>query len=102
MPVPACRRRRAGTWCARNPAQEPPFMRLALAAALLLAAPAFAADPAENTAETPAGKAAAAETAFPPLPDDKTIRQSAVIAGKAIAYDVTVGTIPVWNAKGKK
>jgi carboxypeptidase C (cathepsin A) len=69
-------------------------MRLTLAAALLLATPAFAADPAP--AEKPA------EITLPPLPADKTIRQSAVIAGKAIAYDVTVGTLPVWDAKGKK
>jgi carboxypeptidase C (cathepsin A) len=71
-------------------------MRLTLAAALLLAAPAFAADP------EPTEKKAASEIALPPLPADKTIRQSAVVAGKALAYDVTVGSIPVWDAKGKK
>ncbi len=73
-------------------------MRLAPLIALLLAAPAplIAADPA------PADKPAAGEMALPPLPADKTIRQSAVIAGKPLAYDVTVGAIPVTDAKGKK
>src|SRR4051812_5111316 len=70
-------------------------MRFAIATILLLAAPAAAADPA------PTDKPAA-ETALPPLPADRTVRQSAVIAGKTLAYDVTVGTIPVWDAKGKK
>ena len=66
-------------------------MRHALFAALLLAAaPAFAAEE----------KPAAIE--LPPLPADKTVHQSAVIGGKPVAYDVTVGTIPVRDAKGKK
>ena len=33
---------------------------------------------------------------------DKTAHQSAVIAGKPVGYDVTVGTIPIVDAKGKK
>ena len=68
-------------------------MRRILIAAILLAAasPAFAADDV---------KAPAME--LPPLPADKTIHQSAVIAGKPLAYDVTVGTIPIRDAKGKK
>ena len=67
-------------------------MRTSLIAALLLTAatPAFAADE----------KPAAPE--FAPLPADKTIHQSAMIAGKAVAYDVTVGTVPINDAKGKK
>jgi len=67
-------------------------MRHRLFTALLLAAatPVFAAD------EKPAGPE------FAPLPADRTIHQSTVIAGKAIAYDVTVGTIPLFDAKGKK
>ncbi|WP_404710874.1 S10 family peptidase [Sphingomonas sp. MMS24-J13] len=71
-------------------------MRLALVAALALAAPVCAADP------DPADKKAASEINLPPFPADKTIRQSAVVAGKPLAYDVTVGSIPVWDAKGKK
>lgn len=39
---------------------------------------------------------------LPPLSDDKTVRQSAVIAGATISYDATVGTIAVTDAKGKK
>ena len=67
-------------------------MRLSLIAALLLTAatPVFAADE----------KAPATDLA--PLPADKTAHQSAVIAGKPVAYDVTVGTIPISDAKGKK
>ena len=77
-------------------------MRLPLIAALLLAAPAplFAAD--KDAAKPDGDKPAASETSLPPLPADRTVRQSAVIAGKSIAYDVTVGSIPVLDAKGKK
>ena len=58
-------------------------MRTSLIAAFLLTAatPVFAADE----------KPAAPE--FAPLPADKMIHQSAMIAGKAVAYDVTVGTV---------
>jgi carboxypeptidase C (cathepsin A) len=65
-----------------------------LACLLAMPLPAIAAEPAEKPA------AAAPEPA--PLPADKTVRQSAVIAGKALAYDVTVGTVPLFDAKGKK
>src|SRR6478609_3712077 len=71
-------------------------MRLFPLALLLLAAPALAAEP-----EKPAAKPGTEEIALPPLPADKTVRQSAVIAGKPLAYDVTVGAIPVADAKGK-
>ena len=70
-------------------------MRLVLAAALaLLPLPAIAAD---GVPDKPAN-----EIALPPLPADKTVRQSATVAGRPIAYDVTVGTIPILDAKGKK
>jgi carboxypeptidase C (cathepsin A) len=39
---------------------------------------------------------------FPPLPADKTVRQSARIGGRAIAYDATVGTLSVRDEKGKE
>jgi len=67
-------------------------MHISLIAALLLTAttPVFAADEKPATPE------------FAPLPADKTIHQSAVIAGKPVGYDVTVGTIPISDAKGKK
>ncbi len=67
---------------------------LMLAACLLgIAAPLYAAD------EKPADKAA---TELPPFSADRTVRQSATIGGKTIAYDVTVGAIPISDAKGKK
>jgi carboxypeptidase C (cathepsin A) len=37
----------------------------------------------------------------PPLPEDKTVRQSAVIGGRTISYNATVGTIPIYNDDGK-
>ena len=39
---------------------------------------------------------------LPPLPADKSVSQSAVIAGRTIRYTATVGTIPVYNDDGKK
>lgn len=39
---------------------------------------------------------------LPPLPADKTIRQSAIIGGRTVAYDATVGAISVRDAKGKE
>ena len=38
----------------------------------------------------------------PPLPDDKSVRQTAVIGGRTISYTATVGTIPIYNDDGKK
>jgi hypothetical protein len=72
-------------------------MRLAFLAALLaVATPVYAADP------KPPEPAAKPDSALPPLPADRTVAQSAVIAGKSIAYDVTVGTLPLYDDKGKK
>ncbi|WP_174274887.1 S10 family peptidase [Sphingomonas bacterium] len=73
-------------------------MRLLLAAALaLLATPLLAADPAPEKPGAPK-----ADIALPPLPADRSIRQSAVIAGKTIAYQTTIGAIPVTDDKGKR
>ncbi len=77
-------------------------MRLSLLAALpalLLAQPILAADP-------PARPAAAAakpgdDISLPPMSPDRTVRQTAVIGGRSIAYAATVGTIPVRDPKGK-
>ena len=41
------------------------------------------------------------EINLPPLPNDKTIDQSAVIGGRAIRYRATVGSLPVRDDKGK-
>ncbi|ESQ89723.1 S10 family peptidase [Asticcacaulis benevestitus] len=67
------------------------------------ALPAFAddkpkAEP-EKTADKPADKPDG--DSFPALPDDKTIRQSIQLDGKALSYDATVGKIAVRDAKGK-
>ena len=76
----------------------------ALAAALLLLSPALAA-PEKPAGDKPAAKddkPAKDDAAPPPLPADRTVRQSAVIAGRSLGYEVTVGTLPVNDAKGKK
>lgn len=66
---------------------------------LIAATPALAADNADKPAD--AKPAAAAEDKLPPLPADKTVKQSARIGGATVNYDATVGTIPVRDAKGK-
>jgi carboxypeptidase C (cathepsin A) len=43
-----------------------------------------------------------ADVDLPPLPADKTIRQSIKVGGRTLSYEATVGVIPVRNAKGKK
>ncbi len=77
------------------------------AAALLLAGvAAFSTAPAAHaqdskTTTTVEKKEEESDLKLPPLPADKTIRQSAVIGGRTLAYDATVGKIPVRDAKGK-
>lgn len=70
---------------------------LALAAALL-ATPLAAAEPKPDAAKADAPKP---DLQLPPLPADRSVRQQAVIGGRAIAYTASVGTIPVRDAKGK-
>jgi carboxypeptidase C (cathepsin A) len=41
-------------------------------------------------------------TGLPPLPADKTVKQTTVIDGRTINYDATVGSIAVRDGKGKK
>ncbi len=43
-----------------------------------------------------------AEINLPPFPADKTIKQTTTIDGRKIAYDATVGSLPVLDDKGKK
>ncbi|EMD82353.1 S10 family peptidase [Pacificimonas flava] len=38
---------------------------------------------------------------LPPLPEDKTVRQSVSIDGRTISYDATVGSVPVRDETGK-
>ena len=71
-------------------------------AALLIAHQAPAQDKKGTAAEEKAGAKSEDKADLPPLPDDKTITQSAVIGGKAIRYQATVGKLPVYDAKGKK
>ncbi|MEO7051023.1 MAG: peptidase S10 [Rhodanobacter sp.] len=63
------------------------------------AAPTFAAD-----AHKPSTPEAASSNGFelPPLPADAHVTQSARVDGKSLNYTVTVGSLPVRDAKGKK
>src|SRR4051812_50203004 len=47
------------------------------------------------------GKRKAPPIALPPLPADRTVRQSAVVGGRTPDYDATIGTLPVRDAQGK-
>ncbi|USI74374.1 S10 family peptidase [Sphingomonas morindae] len=72
----------------------------------LLATPVLAekktdAKAAEAQSAAATGEAPKPDLALPPFPADKSVRQSAVIAGKRIDYVATVGTIPVHDESGK-
>ncbi len=58
---------------------------------------------AETDKEKPSEKPATADekTPQPPLPADAHVLQSMQFAGKALAYTVTVGTLPVRDKEGK-
>ncbi|MFT3790454.1 MAG: peptidase S10 [Rudaea sp.] len=82
------------------PARLPKFLFAAAAmAATLIAAPTWADDNPKGGQKEAAGKPD--ETKLPPFPADKTVRQTTTIAGKTIAYDATVGSLPVLDDKGK-
>jgi carboxypeptidase C (cathepsin A) len=81
-------------------------MDLLSPAALLIAATlAFNAN-AQKPTDTKGADAKTEKTAdstdLPPLPADKTVKQSATIGGRSINYVATVGSIPVRDEKGKK
>ncbi len=81
------------------------FTRLVCGAAILFAALAchpVAAVAADAKPGAEAGADKKSEGELPPLPADKTIHQSVRIGGRSLAYDATVGVIPVRDAKGKK
>jgi carboxypeptidase C (cathepsin A) len=61
---------------------------------------AMAAADAKPAADAGAEKKSDAE--LPPLPADKTIKQTVRVGGRSLSYEATVGTIPVRDAKGKK
>ncbi len=63
------------------------------------AAPTLAAD-----AHKPAATEAASSDGFqlPPLPADADVTQTTQVDGKTLRYTVTVGSLPVHDAKGKK
>src|SRR5277367_6170385 len=42
------------------------------------------------------------EIKLPPFPADKTIHQSMQLGGRTLKYDATVGSLPVFDEKGKQ
>jgi carboxypeptidase C (cathepsin A) len=75
------------------------FACLALAC---LSVPAAAKDDAPpKDAKAGAKEAAKPDIDLPPLPADKSIKQTATIAGRRVDYKATVGTIAVRDEKGK-
>ncbi|NCT66428.1 MAG: peptidase S10 [Rhodanobacteraceae bacterium] len=78
-----------------------PSLAALFAACLTLAAtaPAFAADAGGKDAPKDAAKAG--ESKLPPFPADRTVRQSTTIDGRKLAYDATVGSLPVLDDKGE-
>ncbi|GLU24672.1 hypothetical protein SLE2022_405800 [Rubroshorea leprosula] len=95
-------RRRAGGLSGKSR-----VLRTAPAALALLAAAGASAAPADPPAadhaapKEKAKDAARADVDLPPLPADRSIRQTATIAGRRIAYTATIATIPVRDDKGK-
>ncbi|MBW4330031.1 peptidase S10 [Stakelama sp. CBK3Z-3] len=76
---------------------KPLFAAFAIA---LAATPAIAQD--KQVTTTTSEKKSEDDSKFPPLPDDKSIDQSANIGGRTIRYKATVGTISVRDDKGKE
>ena len=48
------------------------------------------------------GSAKDDEIKLPPFPSDKTIHQIMQLGGRTLKYDVTVGSLPVFDEKGKQ
>ena len=77
---------------------------LSLLALALLAGthPVFAADEAPKAAAKDGGDGAKnEELKLPPFPADKSVHQTAVVAGKTLSYEAAVGSLPVLDEKGK-
>src|SRR5579872_495073 len=72
------------------------MIRTAFVLALALIAQQPAAPPA------PAAAPEKAPEALPPLPPDAHVEQTMQLAGRALKYTATVGTIPVYSADGAK
>jgi carboxypeptidase C (cathepsin A) len=88
--------------------QTPVTLLLMLCAAVALAAPAKDKEPAGASAKTAKEEAKDADKAgkdeeikLPPFPPDKTVSQSMTLEGRTLKYEVTVGSLPVLDEKGK-
>lgn len=79
-----------------------------LACAVVIWSAAFArdSDPPKVTDSSPTGSAGGSahndsDINLPPFPADRTVRQSISLDGRELKYDVTVGSLPVMDEKGK-
>jgi carboxypeptidase C (cathepsin A) len=64
----------------------------------------FAADESsmdDTAAKDGKGGAKSEDFKLPPFPADKTVRETTTVDGRKIAYDATVGSLPVLDEKGK-
>ncbi|MBS0589784.1 MAG: peptidase S10, partial [Proteobacteria bacterium] len=75
------------------------FLVAATAIATLISTPIWADDRAPGPTKDATTKVD--EGKLPPFPADKAVKQTTTIAGKTIAYDATVGSLPVLDDKGK-
>jgi carboxypeptidase C (cathepsin A) len=68
----------------------------------ITAPPALAEDAAKDApAKETKDAAKPDDLKLPPFPADKTVHQTTQVGGKALAYDATVGSLPVLDEKGK-
>ena len=65
-------------------------------------APIAAKDDAKAASKDDKSSAKDDEIKLPPFPADKTIHQSMQLGGRTLKYDVTVGSLPVFDEKGKQ
>ena len=75
-------------------------LKTSVAALCIVAAMAGPAASAQDKGDKPAAEKSGVD--LPPLPADKSVKQTAVIGGRTIAYAATVGVLPVRDEKGKK
>ncbi|MEN3746411.1 peptidase S10 [Sphingomonas sp. HF-S3] len=75
------------------------FLRLIAALSVVLLPSVVQAQDSKTT--TTVAKKEDGDIKLPPLPDDKSIRQSARIGGRVINYTATIGHVPVRDPKGK-
>src|SRR5579862_8956951 len=77
------------------------FLVASLASSPLSAAEEGAKDAAKDAAKEAKDGGKPDELKLPPFPADKTVHQTTQVGGKTVAYDATVGSLPILDEKGK-